>query len=75
MTSIEKVAELAASILTQAELEAWAMRATGMTFREMHQLYLADPTIDQAPPSLSTIHAAYKRAETKLRTALEAQAA
>jgi hypothetical protein len=68
VTSIERVAALAASILTQPELEAWAMRATGMTYREMHQLY-----IDEGQPvSLSTIHAAYQRAEAKLRTALEA---
>lgn len=71
MTSIEKVAELAAGILTKPELEAWAMRVVGMTFREMRDLYLDEGR----PVSLSTIHAAYKRAETKLRRALEAQAA
>lgn len=74
MTSIERVAELAASILDQAELEAWAMRSCGMTFREMHQLYRDDP-VPGPTPSISTIHAAYKRAERKLRAALEAQAA
>lgn len=67
MTSIERVAQLAASILTQTELEAWAMHCVGMTYRDMHQLY-----IDEGKPrSLSTIHAATKRAEAKLRTALE----
>lgn len=71
VTSIENVATLAASILSQPELEAWAMRTVGMTFREMHHLY----RVEGRPASLSTIHAAYRRAERKLRAALEAQAA
>lgn len=71
MTSIDRVATLAASILTSDELEAWAMRVTGMTYREMHHLY----TAESRPRSISTIHAAYHRAERKLRAALEAQAA
>lgn len=73
MTSIERVATLAANILTQAELEAWAMRASGMTYREMHAIYRDDP-VPGPTPSLSTIHAAYKRAETKLNAALRKDA-
>ena len=67
MTSIETVAELAASILTQPELEAWAMKVYGSTYREIHEHLRAAGR----PRSIATIHADVDRANGKIREALD----